>query len=39
MSKLVEQAVVNQLVQDINSNNLENLQQSAYKTGHSLETA
>ena len=39
MSKLVEQVVVKQLMQRINSNNLDNLLQSAYKTGHSTETA
>ena len=35
MSKLVEQVVVKQLMQHINSNNLDNPHQSAYKTGHS----
>ena len=39
MSKLVEQVVVKQLMQHINSNNLDNPHQSAYKTGHSTETA
>ena len=39
MSKLVERVVVKQLVQHINSNNLNNPHQSAYKTGHSTETA
>ena len=35
MSKLVEQVVVKQLMQHINSNNLDNPHQSAYKAGHS----
>ena len=39
MSNLVEQVVVKQLMQHINSNNLENPRQSAYKSGHSKETA
>ena len=39
MSKLVKQVVVKQLMQHINSNNLDNPHQSAYKTGHSTETA
>ena len=39
MSKLVEQVVVTQLMQHINSNNLDNPRQSAYKSGHSTETA
>ena len=39
MSKLMEQVVVKQLLQHINSNNLENPHQLAYKTNHSTETA
>ena len=39
MSKLVERVVVKQLMQHINSNNLDNPRQSAYKSGHSTETA
>ena len=39
ISKLVEWVVVKQLMQHINSNNLDNPHQSAYKTGHSTETA
>ena len=39
MSKLVERVVVKQLMQHINSNNLDNPRQSAYKSGHSNETA
>ena len=39
MSKLVEWVVVKQLMQHINSNNLDNPRQSAYKSGHSTETA
>ena len=39
MSKLEEWVVVKQLMQHINSNNLDNPHQSAYKTGHSTETA
>ena len=39
MSKLVERVVVKKLMQHINSNNLDNPHQSAYKTGHSTETA
>ena len=39
MSKLVERVVVKQLMQHINSNNLDNPHQSAYKTGHSTEPA
>ena len=39
MSKLEEWDVVKQLMQHINSNNLDNPHQSAYKTGHSTETA
>ena len=39
MTKLVEQVVVKQLMQHINSNNLDNPHQSAYKTSHSTETA
>ena len=38
MSKLVERVVVKQLMQHINSNNLDNPRQSAYKSGHSTET-
>ena len=39
MSNLVERVVVKQLMQHINSNNLDNPRQSAYKSGHSTETA
>ena len=39
MSKLVERVVVKQLMQHINSNNLDNPRQSAYKSGYSTETA
>ena len=39
MLKLVEQEVVKQLMQQINSNNLDNPQQSACNTGHSTKTA
>ena len=39
MSKLVKRVVVKQLMQHINSNNHHNSQQSAYKIGHSTETA
>ena len=39
MSKLVEQVVVKQLMQHINSNNPDNPHQLAYNTGHSTETA
>ena len=39
MSKLVERVVVKQLMQHINSNNLDNPRQSAYKSGHSTKTA
>ena len=39
MLKLVERVVVKQFMQHINSNNLHNPHQSAYKTGHSTETA
>ena len=39
MSKLVERVVVKQLMQHINSNNLDNPRQSAYKSGPSTETA
>ena len=39
MSKLVEQVVVKQLMQHINTNNLDNPHQPAYKTGHSTDTA
>ena len=39
MSKLVERVVVKQLMQHINSNNLDNPRQSACKSGHSTETA
>ena len=38
MSKLVEWIVVIQLMQHINSNNLDDPLQSAYKSGHSMET-
>ena len=38
MSKLVEQVVVVQLMQHINSNNLDNPRQSAYKSNHSTKT-
>ena len=38
MSKLVEWVVVKQLKQHINSINLENPRQSAYKSGHTTET-
>ena len=38
MSKLVERVVVKQLIQHINSNNLDNPRQSAHKSGHSIET-
>ena len=38
MSKFVERVVVKQLMQHINSNNLDNSRQSAYKSGHSTET-
>ena len=38
MSKLVERVVVKQLMQHVNSNNLDNPRQSAYKSGHSTET-
>ena len=37
--QLVEQVVVKELIQHINSNNLGNPHQSAYKTGHSTKTA
>ena len=39
MSKLVERVVVKQLMQHINSNNLDNPRQSLYKSDHSAETA
>ena len=39
MAKLVEWGVIKQLMQRMNSNNLDNPQQSAYKTGRSTETA
>ena len=39
MSKSVERVVARQLMQHINSNNLDNPRQSAYKSGHSTETA
>ena len=39
MSKLVQQVVVKQLMQHINSNNLDNPHQSADKTGDSTKTA
>ena len=39
MSKLVEQVVFKQLMQYINSDNLDNPHQSAYKTDHFTETA
>ena len=39
ISNLVERVVVKQLMQHINSNNLDNPHQSAYKNGHSTETA
>ena len=39
MSKLVYRVVVKQLIQRTNGNNLDNPQQSAYKTGHSTDTA
>ena len=39
MSKLVEWVVVKWLIQHINSNNLDNPHQSAYKTGYLTETA
>ena len=39
MTKLVERVVVKQLMQHINSNYLDNLKQSAYKSGHSIEIA
>ena len=38
MSKLVQRVVVKQLMQHVNSSNLENPPQSAYKTGHSTES-
>ena len=38
ISKLVEQAVAKQLLEHIHVHNLDNLYQSAYKTGHSTET-
>ena len=39
ISKLVEQVVAKQLLEHIHVTNLNNLYQSAYKTGHSTETA
>ena len=39
MSKLVEVLFVKQLMQHINSSNLDSARQSAYKSGHSTETA
>ena len=39
MSKLMEGVVVKQLMQHINSNNLDNPRQSTHKSGHSMETA
>ena len=39
MSKLVQQVIVKQLMQHINSNNLDNPHPPAYKIGHSTETA
>ena len=39
MSNLVERVVVKQLMQHINSNNLDSPRQSAYKSGHSHKTA
>ena len=38
MSKLVEWVVAKQQMQHIYSNNLDNTRQSAYKSGHSMET-
>ena len=38
MYKLEERVVVIQLMEEINSNNLDNPHQSAYKAGHSTET-
>ena len=39
ISKLVECVVVKQLLEHIHVDNLDNLYQSAYKAGHSTETA
>ena len=39
MSKLVERVVAKQLMEHIDGNNLDNPHQSAYKPGHSTETA
>ena len=39
MSKLLERVVASQIKQHLNDNNLGNHYQSAYKTGHSTETA
>ena len=39
ISKLVDGVVAKQVKQYINRNNLDNPHQSAYKTGHSTETA
>ena len=38
MSKFLEQIVVKQLMQHMNSNNLDKPYQSVFKTGHSTET-
>ena len=39
ISKLVERVVAKQLLEHIHIHNLDNLYQSAYKAGHSIETA
>ena len=39
LSKLVERVVAKQLMSDINNNKLDSPHQSAYKPGHSTETA
>ena len=39
LSKLVQQVVVKKLMDQTNSNNLDNPQQSSYKTGYFTETA
>ena len=39
ISKLVERVVAKQLLEHIHVHNLDNPYQSAYKTGHSTETA
>lgn len=39
MSKLLERVVASQIKQHLNDNNMGNCYQSAYKTGHSTETA